>query len=604
MTWLFRAASPFFISLSLSTVGFPAWALGSGWQPQTLQAASVDGIPSNPLGSRFDDAIALSLISANSQLFLPQNSGDRTALDSAIPQGNLANDPFAPPTPVSPEPSNEPFAPPTPIDAENSTSSEDELPELPQLNAEPVELTLFDVVVLALENNRDIQNAYLERRLQQQVLDSEEAKFTPNFRPEINVALDRDNFEDFSSNDDALRLNTRVTVEMPTGASLEASIGTGTTPPTDATSDDIFPVDRLTQDLQVVLTQPLLQGAGSEINRASIEIARLDDAINGVFVRATLMDTITETIRAYRRLLQAQEALRIQELALESARTQLEVTQALVEGGRIAPVDLVTPETQVANREVGLVEAQNRLVQAQLQLLQVLDLDRPLQPVAADIPDIDSFDEERLQVERLLPIALENNPQYLQLQLRRQRQDLSLLLAEDARRWQLDVEARYQQDWQGLREEREAWSAGLRLRREFFGDERLELAVSRLETSIALLENDLLDLRDDLDIAIRDAVRDIEAKFRQVELARRARELSQQQLENEREKLRLGLGNTRAIDIVNFENDLVNAENAELNAEIAYLNALTELERLVGITLQTWNVEIELEGESETERED
>ena len=69
--------------------------------------------------------------------------------------------------------------------------------------------------------------------------------------------------------------------------------------------------------------------------------------------------------------------------------------------------------------------------------------------------------------------------------------------------------------------------------------------------------------------------------------------MSEQQLQNEREKLRLGVSGARLIDILNFENDLVQAKNRELNAMIDYLNALTRLEQTVGITLDRWNFKIE-----------
>ncbi|MBP0000999.1 MAG: TolC family protein [Cyanobacteria bacterium SID2] len=479
----------------------------------------------------------------------------------------------------------------------------DDRPEAMEVEALPLtteegetfDLTLSDAVVLALQHNREVKNAYLEQLLSRQTLASEADKFEPNFTPEITIAVDRDWIGGTANNRDDLRLNARVEVQLPTGASIDASVGTNTDPAFDATGSDFFQVDTVRQDLQVRFVQPLLQGSGTTINRASIEIARLEDATNYFSLKATLADTLTDAISSYRRLLQAQEGLKIQQLALDSARTQVEITQALIEGGRLAQVDLVTPQTQVANREVSVVEAKNRLTQSRLDLLQVLDLDRSALPIAVETPAVPELDRDALKVEPLLEVALANNPEYLQRLLQLDRERWRLRLAEDERRWQLDFEARYRQDLQDLRDESGAWRAAFVLRREFFGNDRLDLAVARRQTAVRTLENDTANLREDLALDLRNRVRDIEAKFRQVELARRATELSRQQLENEREKLRLGVANTRIIDIVNFENDLVSAENAELNAAIEYLNALTDLDRLVGIVLDKWNVSIEIE---------
>ncbi|PPT06491.1 Outer membrane efflux family protein [Geitlerinema sp. FC II] len=485
------------------------------------------------------------------------------------------------PPPTAPSPT----APPEPLETWS----------LPEVRGERLELELSEAVVLALQNNRDIENAYLERLLSLRELASAEDKFVPDFTPEVTIAADRNWLEESSTNRDALRLNARVEVRLPTGASIEASIGSSSDPGFDATGNDFFQVDTVNQDLQVQFVQPLLQGAGTTVNRASIDIVRLEDRSAYLALKATLMDTITQAIGAYRRLLQAQESLEIQQFALENARTQVEVTQALIEGGRLAPIELVTSQTQVANREVSVVEAQNALGQAQLDLLQVLDLDREAIPTAVESPSIPEFDRDRLQLDRLVAVALQSNPEYLQLLLQLERTQLNLLLAEDARRWQLDFDARYRQGLEGFRDTNGEWRAALVLRRAFFGDDRLDVAVARQETAVQTLKNRIDNVKEDLSIDLRDAVRDLEAKFRQVELAQRARELAQEQLENEREKLRLGVGNIRLLDLVTLENELVSAENRELNAAIAYLNAQTALERLLGVTLERWDLDIEIE---------
>ncbi|MET0114033.1 MAG: TolC family protein, partial [Limnospira maxima] len=68
-----------------------------------------------------------------------------------------------------------------------------------------------------------------------------------------------------------------------------------------------------------------------------------------------------------------------------------------------------------------------------------------------------------------------------------------------------------------------------------------------------------------------------------------------QELNNEEEKIRLGVGNTSVVDLVRFQDDLVNAQNAELNAKIDYLNSLTELDRILGTTLERWDIIVETE---------
>ncbi|NEQ17982.1 MAG: TolC family protein, partial [Moorea sp. SIO3E2] len=130
------------------------------------------------------------------------------------------------------------------------------------------------------------------------------------------------------------------------------------------------------------------------------------------------------------------------------------------------------------------------------------------------------------------------------------------------------------------------------LKREL-GNLSLEQAVERSNIQLQQANNNLQEARETLEIEINNRIRDVKFHLRQIQVARQARELSEQQLQNEREKLRLGVRGTRLIDVLDFENDLVQAKNRELNARIDYLRALTRLEQTVGITLDRWNIKIE-----------
>jgi outer membrane protein TolC len=80
-------------------------------------------------------------------------------------------------------------------------------------------------------------------------------------------------------------------------------------------------------------------------------------------------------------------------------------------------------------------------------------------------------------------------------------------------------------------------------------------------------------------------------KLKQVELARRARELTEEKLRIEKEKLKAG--RTTNFEVLTFQNDVIAARNNELYAIIAYENAVTNLDRVLGTTLKTWNITVE-----------
>ena len=306
-------------------------------------------------------------------------------------------------------------------------------------------------------------------------------------------------------------------------------------------------------------------------------------------LKSTLIDTITNTVIDYRALVQAQEALKIQQQALESAKRQLEITQAFIDAGRQARVDLIPNQTVIANRQVDLLAAQNRLQEVQLQLLQTLDLKQNLELIALEIPQV--VKPALPSATEILQLALTNSPNYLNTSLDIEISHLNLSLAEDNQRWNLDLNVSYDNNLNSIREDSSEFSSSLNFNRALFGDRRLEREVIRSKILWQQNQNALTESRATLEIEVQNSIREVNFRLTEVEQAKRATQLSRQQLENEQEKLRLGRGSI--IDVIRFEEDLVNAANRELNAVIAYLNALTRLEQTIGTTLETWNVRVE-----------
>ncbi len=457
-------------------------------------------------------------------------------------------------------------------------------PSREQQQRQQLKLKLKDAVVLALQNSRTLKNAYLQRIIDRENLAQEEDKFVPELIPQVRVSFRRDEVG-ISSNTEELELGTTVSVTIPTGAEINMDLtGAGQIQNFSNSSEE-----SLRQNFSVSFNQPLLRRFGSNINKASIKIARLEEQQNLLQLKSTLIDTITNAVIDYRALVQAQEALKIQQQALASAQRQLEITEAFIDAGRQARVDLIPNQTAVANRRVDLLAAQNRLQEAQLQLLQTLDLKQNLELIALEIPQV--VKPALPSATEILQLAFTNNPNYLNTSLDIEIAQLNLSLAEDNKRWDLDLNVSYDNNLNSISEDSSEFSSSLNLNREFFGDLRLEREVIRSQILLQQNRNTLAESQATLEIEVQNSIREVNFRLTEVEQAKQATQLSQQQLENEREKLRLGRGSI--IDVIRFEEDLVNAANRELNAVIAYLNALTRLEQTTGTTLETWNVKFE-----------
>jgi outer membrane protein TolC/DNA-binding NarL/FixJ family response regulator/multidrug efflux pump subunit AcrA (membrane-fusion protein) len=435
-----------------------------------------------------------------------------------------------------------------------------------------LKLRLSDAVNLALQNNRTIKNAYLQRIIDRQDLVVAEDEFVPNFTPALSANQSGEGLEGFSA-------SSTAGIKLPTGGQLEiSSTGLG------------LSVGRNGLDYGVSFTQPLLRGFGIGVNVAPIEIARLQEAVNIFEFKSTLSNTVTDAIEAYRRLFQAQEQLKIEQLALENAKKRSEIVQAFIDAGRLARIELVQSKTDIANREVSLLEARNQLVQARLDLVAILDIDRNLKPVAVAIQK--TVELPPLDLDELRQLAFNNNSEYLQALARVEVAKLGIVLAKNERLWGVDLRVSYRSNTRNVEDSTTGLRAGLFLNREF-GNLRLEQSVERSEVNLQQTKNNLQEARESLEIELDNRVGDVLDNFEQIESTKRARELSERQLENEREKLRLGVSGVRLLDLLNFESDLVQAKNREIEAVINYLNALTRLEQTAGITLDKWNIKIE-----------
>jgi outer membrane protein TolC len=471
----------------------------------------------------------------------------------------------------------------------NSRIDESEQRSLPYFNEDDraIALTLADIVILAVQNNRNIKNAYLQRIADRENLAVELDKFSPNITPEASLSVGSSDLGSLTTNTAQLGFGAIVSIALPTGAEISAEWETSGIAQnnSEAAIDD---ETGLQQNIELRFSQPLLRGFGREVNIASIEVAKLSEQVNILDLKSTLIETVSDAIVAYRNLVRAQEQVEIERLSLQRAKELLEINRVLIEAGRRAPIEMVQSQTNVANQEVRVLEAENDLESRQLALIEILDIDQQTKITAIEQLEIEEAELPKEQ--ELIDLAYQNRPDFLQALLALEIAEFDLLLAEDNRRWDLDLEASYISGLRTDTEDTNDLRAGLNLSREF-GDRTLQRDLETSRVNILQEQNRLEDLRETIKIEVRDRIRDVNLLRRQVELARTAKELSAQKLANERELLKLG--RSSIAEIVRFQEDLVEATNAELNAKINYLNALTQLDRTVGITLDTWEITVE-----------
>jgi hypothetical protein len=107
------------------------------------------------------------------------------------------------------------------------TQTNQKQPQNQSVSSPPgIPLTLRDIVVLALQNNTEIKNAYLERIVQKEDLAVAESTFSPKITPNISVQIVGNKLGSDVSTTGNFGLSAGIEVKIPTGGNFTFAWGT------------------------------------------------------------------------------------------------------------------------------------------------------------------------------------------------------------------------------------------------------------------------------------------------------------------------------------------------------------------------------------------
>lgn len=460
----------------------------------------------------------------------------------------------------------------------NSTSVSDTKSVLP--SGKLVSLNLVEALAIGLRDNRDIRSAYLARITEKFDLVVARSAFWPKIGIVANANAQR--FEGHVFADASV--TPQMSLRTSTGAVLQFSWDR---------NDRFRPrPHRFDERSTFSFSQPLLRGAGFDVNLAPLRIAKLQEGINQLALKSTVSNSVSRIIISYRSLVQAQEQVRLAELSLERTRDLLATNRALIDAGRMPAADIVQTESQVANQEVSLFQARQQRVSAQFGLVQLLAVDPRTNIVASDDMAIAHVP---IDLDRVVELGLGARMDILSQRLALETRRHGLAVAKNNRLWDLRVGGSVSRE-----RDREALVASRDTRTNAVIDVQLGIPIwgdlsarqGEIQAAIGLkaAEIGFDGLLQSAELEIRDAVQLVEAGWLQLEAARRARSLAERALMLQQEKLKAGRSSN--FEVLSFQADLRAADNQELSAGIAYLNALTNLDQQIGNTLETWQISL------------
>jgi outer membrane protein len=122
----------------------------------------------------------------------------------------------------------------------------------------------------------------------------------------------------------------------------------------------------------LTVTQPLLRGFGTAVNRRYITIARIDQKISQLVFRQQIINMIYGVSRLYYDLASLYEDLKVKQDTFTAARALYDNTKARVDEGTLAEVEQTRAEAQVAGAEQDLINSQGLVEQEEAILKRVL----------------------------------------------------------------------------------------------------------------------------------------------------------------------------------------------------------------------------------------
>lgn len=464
-----------------------------------------------------------------------------------------------------------------------------ELPTSPDIKIKKVQnLTLREAILLALRYNPNIQNAELDRIIQRYQLRIAYNQFELQYALGGVASVNRSRFSGVGSATDSSFLATpEAKLETPFGTRLNLKIDNNAN-----INNNYSPV------LNFSVDQPLLRGFGSSVNQVALLDAIDMEKINKVSLDQSVMDQITQVITSYRGLVLSGNNLENQQRQLVEARKSFEINEKKIAAGQLEPTGNIQQSYQIESLSLMVEQAENEFKNTAQDLLQIIGLD----------PQMRLAVPNDIQVEKLiipdLPssinTALAHNVQYLSQQMIYRADKRAYAVAKNQQLWQLDLGANVQSGSvttvDGINGFR-----GLYNGHNVSESARLTLTIplndlprrGQLINAKVKLEKDKLNLvalRRALVTSITNTINTIGSQAKRYRLAEKQVKLATQSYELEKKKQQAGIAS--ALDVNNTQNQLIQAQAGLIGAKIAYLNQLSALQRLLGTTLDAWQIKL------------
>ncbi len=464
----------------------------------------------------------------------------------------------------------------------------------------PVELSLEQAVMLAIENNRNLHvqkfgpvTAGAFEKIERGVFDPEVfAGF--EYQEQAGTETSRATGDQYSAESAGRSAAAGVRQLLPTGTEIEAVVEQG-----ESTSDRA--PDQSTARAGLSVTQSLLKGFGPAVNLAGVRQAEFDTMASIYELKGFAQNLVADTEIAYWNYVLAKEEINIYERSLKVARQQRDEILEQIEVGFLPETEAAAARAEVALRRQALIDAESLLEESRLRLLYLIGaegigwFEREIR-ASAD-PRTEAF-EPLSEIDNRVALARRMRPDLAEARLRHEQGRLETVVTKNGLLPRLELFAAmgktgYGESFSGaidaMDEDTYDFNAGVRLShylRNRSAKGRHEAAWAERQRAAAAVEN--LDQLTGLDV--RMAANEAARAVKQISASAATRKLQEKAFQAEKERFFVGAGTS--LLVAQAQRDLLAARIAEIEAVVECRIAMVRLYLAEGSLLERRGIDV------------
>jgi outer membrane protein TolC len=477
-----------------------------------------------------------------------------------------------------------------------------------------VRLTLEDAVLLALERNPDILVTQYEPLKSAADSLSARGEFDPILGSTINytetAAIASQQIQLFGGISSlrafTLQTTTQLSQKLATGTVLSVALALNKE---ETTFGDY--IEEWDGQLALTVTQPILRGFGTKVNRVRIRQAEKAEGIAGEQLRLTVMQTVSEVVKAYWDLVGAVESLAVRQESLSNAERLLKINETRRDIGTAADIEVLQAKAGVATRQSELIVARAAVGVAEDQLKRLIDLrDGELfsqaRVIPVDRPVLDEAEKllpadlERVYEESMLK-AVENRPEAFISELNIETAQLEELSARNQMLPQVDLSTtlgtggrdhKLRETLDGIGN-KDTHVFNVTLQGQVpIGNRAARGQHLRATLSVREAEQRRINTLQQLQMGVSIALRNLFTNQNLVESTRQAREFQEVSVVAEEKRMRAGV--TTSYQVLLVQQDLTAAQSQEVQAVVDYEKSRVDLRLAEGTLLDELNARLGL----------